>query len=342
MSAPLMTCPAIGPDVDAGAGAPSRPRTMTESSRSHDTAAAPRFTEQVCPVACAAQRLPGILSLPLTSPPQVGVVVVVGGPQYRVGAHRFFVSLARQLAGHGAAVLRFDQRGMGDAPGDAPGFDHLDPELDAAIAALRAACPSVEQVLLWGLCDGASAALLHARRSEAPVTGLLLANPWVRSAQSLAQARTRHYYPARLASGDFWRRLLRGQVGWGSVRAAIGALTRSITRRLTPPQATPDTDFRAGMREGLERALGRQVRVLCLLSGADLTAQEFTETLREPAWAALSQRPGFRTQRLDGADHTFSDPEHRAAALRLSAQWLQEFLPPAAQPDGPPADPAIT
>lgn len=340
MNASLMTCPAsdplseplsgsvTGPDLAPGAGAPS----------SSPTAAAPRFTEQVCHVACAGLSLPGILSLPLASPPRVGVVVVVGGPQYRVGAHRFFVSLARQLAGHGAAVLRFDQRGMGDAPGDAPGFNHLDPELDAAIAALRAACPSVEQVLLWGLCDGASAALLHARRSETPVAGLLLANPWVRSDQSLAQARTRHYYPARLASRDFWRRLLRGQVGWGSVRAALGAVTRS----LAPAQTTPDTDFRAGMREGLECALGRQVRVLCLLSGADLTAQEFTETLREPVWAALSQRPGFRTQRLEGADHTFSDPEHRAAALHLSAQWLQEFLPPAAQPDGPSADPAIT
>ncbi len=298
---------------------------------------APRMTEQICTVPCAGLPLPGILSLPLASTPRVGVVIVVGGPQYRVGAHRFFVSLARQLAEQGAAVLRFDHRGMGDAPGEAPGFEHLDPEIDAAIVALQQACPSVERVLLWGLCDGASAALLHARRTGTPVAGLLLANPWVRSAQSLAQARTRHYYPARLASADFWRRLFSGRVRWSSLRSALGAVTRSLG------SAEPAADFRTGMREGLAQALGRQTHVSCLLSGADLTAQEFTETLREPAWAALAQRPGFSVQTLEGADHTFSDPEHRAAALRLSTQWLQDCQAPGALASPTPyTDQAIT
>ncbi|MBB2486234.1 hydrolase 1, exosortase A system-associated [Mitsuaria sp. WAJ17] len=294
--------------------------------------------EQVCPVSCEGLSLPGILSLPPAGRPRLGVIVVVGGPQYRIGAHRFFVSLARQMAGHGAAVLRFDHRGMGDALGLPPGFEHLDPEIDAAIAALQQACPTVDRVLLWGLCDGASAALLHARRGDARVAGLLLANPWVRSEHSLAQARTRHYYPARLASADFWRRLLSGQVRWSSLRTALGALGGSL-RRSAAANGEPGTDFRAGMREGLAHFQGR---VLCLLSGADLTAQEFSETLREPGWAALASRPGFSLQWLDGADHTFSDPEHRAAALNLSAQWLQDFQAPVATPSASPAaDPAV-
>lgn len=294
----------------------------------------PPVIERICPVACEGLPLPGILSLPASGAPRIGVLVLVGGPQYRVGAHRFFVSLARQLAAHGAAVLRFDHRGMGDAPGEAPGFEHLDPEIDAAIDALQQACPGVERVLLWGLCDGASAALLHARRGDARVAGLLLANPWVRSEQSLAQARTRHYYPGRLASADFWRRLLTGQVRWRSLRSALGAVSRSMAG------SEPAADFRAGMREGLARFEGR---VLCLLSGADLTAQEFLETLREPAWAALSSRPGFSTEWLDGADHTFSDPEHKATALDISAQWLQGFLAsePAPIPRSP-EDQAVT
>ena len=287
--------------------------------------------EQVCPVDCEGLRLPGILSLPQAGAPRVGVVVLVGGPQYRIGAHRFFVSLARQLAGHGAAVLRFDHRGMGDAPGEAAGFEHLDPEIDGAIAALQQACPGVDRVLLWGLCDGASAALLHARRGDARVAGLMLANPWVRSERSLAQARTRHYYPARLASADFWRRLLGGQVRWSSLRAALGAMGRSVAA------ADGAQDFRSGMREGLARLLAQGGHVRCLLSGADLTAQEFTETLREPDWAALARLPGFSLQGLEGADHTFSDPEHRAAALNLSAQWLQDCLAPEARPCSSPA-----
>ncbi len=290
--------------------------------------------ERICTVGCEGLRLPGVLSLPATRTPRLGVIVLVGGPQYRIGAHRFFVSLARRLAGQGAAVLRFDHRGMGDAPGEAAGFEHLDPEIDAAIAALKQSCPELQQVLLWGLCDGASAALLHARRGDGRVAGLLLANPWVRNAQSLAQARTRHYYPGRLASGDFWRRLLSGQVRWSSLRTALDAVGRSMAA------GTPSDDFRAGMREGLARFQGP---VLCLLSGADLTAQEFFETLREPAWAALGGRPGLRLQWLDGADHTFSDPEHRAAALALSSQWLQGFLAPeAAARECPTNDQAVT
>jgi alpha-beta hydrolase superfamily lysophospholipase len=52
----------------------------------------------------------------------IGVVVVVGGPQYRVGSHRQFVLLARDLAAAGIPTLRFDTRGMGDSGGDFPGF----------------------------------------------------------------------------------------------------------------------------------------------------------------------------------------------------------------------------
>jgi exosortase A-associated hydrolase 1 len=285
-----------------------------------------RVVEQTCAVPCEGLALPGILSLPQNASPRLGVVIVVGGPQYRIGAHRFFVSLARHLASQGAAVLRFDHRGMGDAPGEAAGFEHLDPEIDAAITAVQRGSPGVEQVLLWGLCDGASAALLHARRADPRVAGLLLANPWVRTAQSLAQARTKHYYPGRLASADFWRRLFSGQVSWRSLRTALGAVTGSLA------QPAPVANFRSGMLDGLGRFLDRHGRVHCLLSSADLTAQEFMATLRAPGWAALSQRPGFSTDVLDGADHTFSDPEHRAAALRLSAQWLEGFLAPATAP----------
>src|SRR5262245_37346209 len=46
---------------------------------------------------CEGQRLFGILSQP-ASPGRRGVLIVVGGPQYRAGSHRQFTLLARDLA----------------------------------------------------------------------------------------------------------------------------------------------------------------------------------------------------------------------------------------------------
>ena len=65
---------------------------------------------------CVGETLVGVLTTdsPLA---ETGVVLVVGGPQYRAGSHRYFVQLARALAGAGFPTLRFDCRGMGDSSG---------------------------------------------------------------------------------------------------------------------------------------------------------------------------------------------------------------------------------
>ena len=50
---------------------------------------------------CAGEELVGILH---PAPGATGVVIVVGGPQYRVGSHRQFLLLARRLAASGIPV----------------------------------------------------------------------------------------------------------------------------------------------------------------------------------------------------------------------------------------------
>ena len=78
----------------------------------------------------------GILAKP-DVPAQTGVVVLVGGPQYRAGSHRQFVLLSRALAQEGFAVLRIDYRGMGDSDGMPYKFTNVSPDIARAIDAFQ-------------------------------------------------------------------------------------------------------------------------------------------------------------------------------------------------------------
>ncbi|HWJ93213.1 MAG TPA: hydrolase 1, exosortase A system-associated, partial [Telluria sp.] len=105
---------------------------------------------------CQGDTLYGILSLPAQPNPR-GVLVIVGGPQYRAGSHRQFTLLARALADAGIPALRFDYRGMGDSEGAQRGFEHVRDDIRAAIDSFMAETPGLSEVVLWGLCDGATA-----------------------------------------------------------------------------------------------------------------------------------------------------------------------------------------
>ena len=74
------------------------------------------FSEEAVVFPFAAEQLVGIVARPDTSS-DCGVLVVVGGPQYRAGSHRQFLLLSRRLATEGYPTLRFDYRGMGDSGG---------------------------------------------------------------------------------------------------------------------------------------------------------------------------------------------------------------------------------
>jgi exosortase A-associated hydrolase 1 len=167
------------------------------------------FADLPIVIDCEGDRLVGVLSLP-KAPLEIGVVVVVGGPQYRAGSHRQFVHLSRTLAGAGIPCLRFDYRGMGDSEGQPRPFDAIDADIACAVRELMSRAPTVRQVVLWGLCDGATAAFI-ALGSVPNVAGVIALNPWVRSETSLDQAIIRRYYVQRVLSREFWAKLFSGK-----------------------------------------------------------------------------------------------------------------------------------
>ena len=125
------------------------------------------------------------------------VIILPGGPQYRVGAHRIFIQLSRFISLHNIAVLRFDKSGHGDSGGDIRTFGDYHHELSCAVEHLLQIDPTIQHITLWGLCDGATFAGL-ASGIHPKINRLILCNPWLQSEQAAALTQIKHYYPSRL------------------------------------------------------------------------------------------------------------------------------------------------
>lgn len=277
---------------------------------------------------CEGNRLMGIIAQP-EQPMQIGVVIVVGGPQYRAGSHRQFTLLARQLAEQGIPSIRFDYRGMGDSEGDIRYFESIDADIRAAIENLLARLPHIQQVTIWGLCDAASAALYYAP-TDRRVQGLVLLNPWAHSPTATARARMRHYYFAKLTSRAFWIKLFSGKVKLGN---SLGEFADSARRAsVTAPQheVDPNIDLRYGspgyvdrMLQGLKQFRGK---LELILSGNDLTAQAFEELLRsDRRWQKACSDSRVMIKKLPAATHTFSTRLWRDQVAAWSADFLKKL-----------------
>jgi len=279
-----------------------------------------RYAERPLVFECEGEYLVGVLAAP-EAPRSTAVLVVVGGPQYRAGSHRQFVHFSRRLAAEGFAVLRFDYRGMGDAEGAERSFQECAPDVAAAIDTLVGNCPGTKRVVLWGLCDAASAILLYLReRNDARVAGIVLLNPWVRSVATLSKTHLKHYYGKRLVDRDFWKKLAEGRVNIGSALRAFTESIRSATARSTAAPVNEPARFQDGMLEGW-RAFLRPA--LVILSGNDLTAKEFLEYAQaDPSWRDLLHRPDVKRCELANADHTFSTTESSNEVEAQTLSWL--------------------
>ena len=274
---------------------------------------------------CVGSSLVGILSVP-ERPCLRGVLVVVGGPQYRVGSHRQFTLLARRLAENGIPVMRFDYRGIGDSDGDPRSFEQIDDDIKAAVDYFCKRVSGMTEVVLWGLCDAASALLFYAHRDRR-VTGLVLLNPFVYTVQGQARAYVKHYYWSRLKQREYWRMVISGQFDWReSCRSFLQLLSTGFTspnRQSTSNDRNSRPSLPDRMREGLGRFKGR---VLLILSGEDLVAREFNDTVgRSKDWQQLLAEDRISKHSMPNANHTFSRFEWREEVADVTGNWVKSF-----------------
>ncbi|MDX1736522.1 MAG: hydrolase 1, exosortase A system-associated [Halioglobus sp.] len=282
-----------------------------------------RWKEQGLVFPCGDNRLVGIAALPESRYSDVGVVLLVGGPQYRVGSHRQFTQLARDLAGAGIPSLRFDYTGMGDSEGEQRDFSAVEQDIGAAISAFTEVEPGVRRIVLWGLCDAASSAMMFAHRFP-QVRGMVLLNPWVHGADYSPEVKLSHYYRPLFTAGENWRRLLSGKIDLipalkelfgSSLHTAAGwvGLGSSASRHLAVDQMLE------GMREFASNCL-------IILSEDDLTAKEFSSLVdRDKKWQRVVAADGIVTHLVAGADHTFSTREWKSEVSDLTLNWVRDL-----------------
>lgn len=282
---------------------------------------------------CHGDTLVGILHRP-EQPRRRGVVVVVGGgPQYRAGGHRQLTLWARAMCDQGYPVLRFDYRGMGDSQGRFRGFLDVDDDIRCAVDRFCTELPELDEIVLWGECDAASAILLYAYRDRR-IRGAVLLNPWVRTEAGAAKAVLRFYYVQRLLELSFWKKVFAGRFDpLTSVRSALALMrqARAGHPASTPVAAGPDLDapiprslpLTESMLTGLRRFSGS---LMLVLSGRDLIAREFDVLVGgSPAWQdALSGDRVLRHDLAEG-DHTFSSAVLRGQVIGWGLEWMRRW-----------------
>ncbi|NRA83758.1 MAG: hydrolase 1, exosortase A system-associated [Gammaproteobacteria bacterium] len=259
---------------------------------------------------------------------QQGVIIVVGGPQTRVGSHRQFVLLARYLARNGINVMRFDYAGIGDSEGKDGDFLTAHHDLDAAITQFQLSCPTVAAISLWGLCDAASVILLYFSQYQSPkIRHLILLNPWVEQRQSKAKVLLRHYYLNKMLSKVLWQKMIAGKFDFG---AAIKGLVSTFNKIYSRPTATVNVvatdhktlftqdNFVGYMQQGLAKFSGS---ASLILSEHDLVAKEFEALIVDnEKWRQLVKNKVVTRLRVTQANHTFSSATWREAVEKFTLE----------------------
>lgn len=291
-------------------------------------------SEQPFVFSCEGEELVAVLHLPKTPEKagKTGVLVIVGGPQYRVGSHRQFLHLARHLAKENIPVMRFDYRGMGDASGELLGFENVQVDIQNAIDNFMQKVPELEGVVLWGLCDAASAACFYAP-SDKRVAGLVILNPWVRSEAGEAKAFLKHYYLQRLFSRQLWSKVLKGNFNISaSLASLVSMLKRSSSSEdksvveseiacTVEPLKQPSTNLPEKIQSSLKAYQGP---VQYIMSGNDLTAAEFDDAVKgSKSFTRLLKQKRMQREDLKSADHTFSKREWRDKVAAWTVNWIR-------------------
>ncbi|MFN4096781.1 MAG: hydrolase 1, exosortase A system-associated [Sphingomonas sp.] len=261
---------------------------------------------------CAGETLAATLD---QAPGTTGLLIVSGGNEIRIGAHRGMAELAATIATAGHPVFRYDRRGIGDSSGKNNGFESTTQDISEAAAAFRREAPHLTRIIAFGNCDAASALILF--HADAPIDALILTNPWTIEPSADGNtlppaAAIRSRYVEKLKNP---RELLRLLTGGVNIRKLVSGLAKASAKQSQPPTSLP-----ARLASSLATT---QIPVTILLAERDNTALAFADHWKSPAFAQSRTRHTLTTCPTDS--HSFARPADKA--------WLTEQVRAALRPE---------
>lgn len=321
--------------AEASSGVSAMPAAYASDMTSARLSAS-SVVERVCRIGDS-RELFGILATSDTLPsPQAGVILLNAGATHHIGPNRLYVTLARQLAARGMAVLRMDVSGIGDSPpraGEKPNVVYsrrAGEDLCCAIDCLRRTT-GVTRCFALGLCSGAYHAL-KGSLAGALLDSLVMINPLTfywhdgmsLDAKMPAQwviAESSRYQQTffRLAP---WIKLLKGEV---DIRNILSVFSLRAGTTLKYSLRDVARQLRIPLKNDLGRELtlisGRGIGLTFVFSrgdpGFDLLRIEGGSPIRK-----LLRRGRMQVHVIDAADHTFTP---RLAREQLQSLVIREF-----------------
>jgi len=259
------------------------------------------------------------------------VVILNTGIVHRVGHHRMYVALSRQLARIGFNVLRFDLSGIGDSE---PRTEGLSP-LDSSLADIQEVLDWLEQergtsqVVLIGLCSGADHAILHSH-GDPRVVALVLMDPSIPTtarfyAQYILQRATRLRSYVSVAIGRsslvrLWiRDILHGRKECADMR----------------PSSLENLRFHDYLKQSYRNVINNGVQILAVFTG-DTLRQTYREQMLD-AFPDIVFGDRLKLEFFEGTDHVFTSQADRARLFEIILAWIcslngsMDVRPPASE-----------
>lgn len=261
----------------------------------------------------SAGRLRGIRHEPVTPSRRPGILMLHGWSGNRLGPHRMFVHLARQLAEDGWPCARIDFAGRGDSDGPTAGAGIPSMVQDTLDTVHHLEANGWTATVLLGICSGCKVALGAASRLPG-IHGLILWSPermGFLAETSSASRRTRNIlqtYLRKALHPSTWIKLFSGRVHMKSVSRALWS----------PEQSSRDErSLESKWLQDIPRTFSGPT---LLIFGSQDPDTPLASTAY-PAWLKQAGIP-FHMHILSGANHSFYGLDWEQEVRQITHTWL--------------------